>query len=140
MNLSNFFTKKSVLVISLVGTAILFTPFSIDLYSYCFQQGRCPGLWNFFEIILPYLLLFPPILVISIIIYFLREEIFRTWSNFTAIWVLFVIIIALLFPAESQGKFFSVSRGEVVFVFDILYALISLLIILWKYFISLRVE
>lgn len=77
-----------------------------------------------------------PIALFSFFFLFLKNEIFRTWFYFTAIWVpLYLIVYFISSPSDGGGGWIMPnpsSRALTGFFGAVLYVIISLLIILIK--------
>ena len=130
-------TKKKVFWISLVGTVVFFTLSPSNLYGYCFQEGHCWRLWNVIESTAPYFFLLPLLLLFSIITYKMREEVFRSWIRFAYWWIPISLFLIYLAGGSSGGGFGMPNVLDQEFVSIILsglFAIISLLVITWKYF------
>jgi len=85
-----------------------------------------------FGLLAPLILLVP----FSLLTYKMREEVFRAWLHFAYWWIPLSIVLTLLASGGSGGGFGipNVFDQEfVAFVFSVLFAIISLVIILWKY-------
>lgn len=127
--------KKIVFWVSLFIAVISFFMSSKYIYIYCFSDGHCWKLWNFFKFIEPLLFLFLPILLFSIITYFLKDQVFKVWLRFIY-WYLpfYVLVILLLSDRVSTGwsmgsifnsEFFAITLSG-------LFLIISLFLILYK--------
>jgi len=125
-------TKKIVFWISLVGVAVFFIagyaiPLLCGVYSYICQDRL--------ETFFPFLLLFFPIFLFSLITYFLREEVFRAWLRFTYWWLPLSFVMIYLAAGSSGGSFGIpnvLDQETVAFIFSALFALISLILIAIK--------
>ncbi|MEK7520288.1 MAG: hypothetical protein AAB581_03555 [Patescibacteria group bacterium] len=76
------------------------------------------------------------IFTISIILYFLREEIFHSWARFTK-WYLPLAAILIVFVADSRGGLFigfggGFDREGMVWFTAGLFFIISLILIIYK--------
>lgn len=128
-------TKKNVLLISGVVSVFLVSIDRIGTYQLC---GGYPGscvdtLFNSSML----LFVFPFVLLFSLITYFLPESVFRAWVNFTKWWVPLQILLVALTPESSGGYFVVIlDKQFVAIILSGLFAIISLLLILWKWFSS----
>jgi hypothetical protein len=70
----------------------------------------------------------------------MREEVFRSWLHFAYWWVPLSIILTLITPDGSGGWGIPnlISPEIVAITFSSLFAIISLIIIIWKYFATRR--
>ena len=128
-------SKKTVIWISIAGTTLGLLLSPSNLYKYCFQGGNCLWLWDVVEIANPFLFLFPGLLIFSFITYFLREEVFRSWLHFVYVWIPLSLVIIYLSAGWTGGGFGIPNVFDQEFVsiiFASLFALISLLLIIWK--------
>jgi len=128
MNLSNFITKKVAFYSSIGMIALFFVadytiPLLCGRYSYSCQDK--------FEVLFPILLIFFPILLFTLITYFLNEETFHSWRNFSFIWVL-VTTVLILFTPEMRGLFFDVGKEDVSLFLAALFTLISPFVIIYS--------
>lgn len=84
---------------------------------------------NIFWIIFPIIFAFP----FSLIVYFLREEIFRSWIKFTYIWVPLSMFLVLIIPGGGgNGAFPSlIDKQLVAILMSGLFSVISLIIVIW---------
>jgi len=84
---------------------------------------------NIFWIIAPIFFAFP----FSLITYFLREEIFRSWIRFTYIWVPVSMFLVLIIPGGAgNGAFPSlIDKESVSILMSGLYFIISLIMIIF---------
>ena len=74
-----------------------------------------------------------PVFIFSLLTYFLKEEIFRAWFRFTYLWVLFSFIV-IFASTDHSGGLLGISDQEAFGIITwVLYILISLIIIGWKY-------
>lgn len=129
--------KKIIFWTSLTGTVVYFllVTYSYNLYDFCYSAGHCPSLFDSLDTIGPLIFLFPFVFVFSLITYFLREEVFRSWLHF-AYWWLPLSVVLIWWAAGTSGGGFGMpnilDQETVAFVFSALFALISLLIIIIK--------
>ncbi|MBM3261623.1 hypothetical protein FJY93_04385 [Candidatus Kaiserbacteria bacterium] len=81
-------------------------------------------------------MIFAPVMfILSLITYFLREEVFRTWIRFTYWWVPLSFVVVLFAGSRPSANIVGLSDQEIFgFLTWSLYVLISLVTIIWKYF------
>ncbi len=85
------------------------------------------------------LFIFPTSTIISLIIYFLPDPVFRGWSWFALWWVPLQMILVAITPSSNPGAFIDIVTQQTMAIFlSALFALISLVIVIWKYFSSRR--
>ncbi len=77
--------------------------------------------------------IFVPFFVITIILNFIKDKNWNSWKKFTVYFFTIYFIIYFLFPTTGDG-FIWFQRETVVFFGSILYSIISLILILYKYF------
>jgi hypothetical protein len=97
------------------------------------HEGICPsiladGMINFFPLI--------PVFILSLITYKMREEVFRAWGTFALVWIPFSMFAILIAP-EYGNDFVPIEKGTVAFFSSVLFFIISIAIITWKY-VTLR--
>ncbi|MCK9351167.1 MAG: hypothetical protein WCT49_01070 [Candidatus Paceibacterota bacterium] len=127
-------TKKNIVLFSaLVGTITFFLLIFSSEIGLCPRNiGTCSQSYdatatNFF--------LFLPILFFSLITYKLREETFRAWLHFAYWWVPLSMFLTLITPESRGGGFgpqISWGKEDTAFVFSGLFAIISLILIIYK--------
>jgi hypothetical protein len=127
-------TKKKVFMISLVGTGLclLLGGNTKMLVFWCGARDfSCQDNLNYF---ICYLVLFIPILLFSIVTYFLKEDVFKPWLKFTYWYYPIYILVILLLSGMGGGggylignvfdsNFFALSQS-------VIYAIISSFIVI----------
>lgn len=126
-------TKKKILFIS--GAVSIFLVFIdwIGTYQLC---GGYPGVCvdTLFNLSM-FLFMFPFVFFFSFITYFLPESVFRAWMNFAKWWVPLQIILVVLTPEGTPGAFITIlDKQFAAIILSSLFAGISLILIIWKYF------
>lgn len=130
-------SKKNSVYISLVGAIIFFASAFSKEVGICpsYNYSSCLNLSNqFSEILLPFF----AVLLLSLITYWMRDEIYQTWFRFARWAVPLSMFLILITPEYSGGLFNPIQKGSVSFALTTLFFLISLLIILTQYFRSAR--
>jgi hypothetical protein len=162
-------SKKSVLIIGLVAVAILIllgiaeAKLNFDCSFKANERmggtwepapigtpGRSPDgniwvnemVWDNIEWCEPFafaLLPFIPVLILSLLTYKMRDEVFRTWLHFAYWWIPLSIILTLITPNGSGGWGIPnlISPEIVALTFSALFTIISLILITLKY-LSMR--
>lgn len=127
-------TKRNVLFFS-------FTLFVIFAAAVLFQGtcdykalGVCWRYWDQTGRLIETLLITLPFFLISLIVRFLRDEVFHTWIKFALVWVPLTIFLVLISPEYNPSLLPINEKGFVSFSFSTLFLLISLIIIAWRYF------
>ena len=127
-----FLSKNVYLIIGLLGSIIFY------FYGECRLYGAlCDTAANYRDILI-FSFYTPSILMASLIVYRLPDRIFKAWSHFTIVWVLFFGLLILISSGDSGGGYVMGGSPKGVFtIFSVvLYPIISLLIILTQ---SIRV-
>ncbi len=135
--MQNYLTKKNVFIISGVGVFALLVWNYIGNYRICDivsrngSAGECP-----FVLTGAAMIFFPlfPLFILSSLTYFMREEISTAWTNLAKWWVPFSMILVLISPEYSNDWMFPITKGSVAFITSVLFVLISLILITWKWF------
>lgn len=65
-----------------------------------------------------------PVFFLSLVTYFMREEVFRAWWRFARWWVLVIIVITLLLNNASGGGTLGMERDFTIFILTILYSIL----------------
>jgi hypothetical protein len=127
-------TKTKVLIIAfaIMGTALLIDSlYRQSLLSRSVYKAAAEPLFLFAL----------PLILISIILMFVREEVFRAWLHFAYWWIPTSLVLIYFAGGWSGGGFGMPNVLDQEFVSMILSALfliISLLLIIWKYFTTRR--
>jgi len=95
--------------------------------------GTCWRYWDQTGEFIETLLITVPFFLISLIVRFTREEIFRTWIKFALVWIPLTMFLTLISPEYSQSLL-PIVKSTVSFGFSALFFFISLIIIAYKYF------
>ncbi|MDP3646097.1 MAG: hypothetical protein Q8R25_03345 [bacterium] len=95
------------------------------------EYGQCMDVLystvvNFFPIIAVFL--------ITLIIYWMRDEIYQAWFRFARWYVPIAMLLILITPEYGGGLFNPVQKGSVAFVLTALFFVVSLLLIAVKHF------
>ncbi|MFA5652071.1 MAG: hypothetical protein WC933_01785 [Candidatus Paceibacterota bacterium] len=116
-----------------VSIILIFT--SDFIYDYCIRDGHCLFWRNLGDSAFPFLLVYfsVPIFIFSLITYFLKDEIFKTWSKFTYVWVAISIILTLITPGGSGSFFVSLwDQQMTAIVMSGLFIFVSIIIVIFK--------
>lgn len=132
--------KRIVFSLSFILSVILIILNNIGTFKLCggvYHASSCIDV--LFSVIASSVIVFP-IFVFSLITYKMREDVFRAWLHFAYWWVPLTIFISLLSLNSSYG---GGGLGPVMqdwymsslrLALHILFIIISLIIIAWKYF------
>lgn len=133
--------KKNILVLSAIVVAYnMLTMFFVrsSFFDKCYDNLTCQKfVINMFSAIAPYTLIFLPLFLFSLITYKMRDEVSRAWMYFAVVWVPLSIIAAAVTPDSPGGGFgpqISIGKGDTAIVMSLLFVVISLIVIVWKYF------
>lgn len=82
------------------------------------------------------------LLPIAIILMFVPRTIFQSWFRFAMWFVPLSVVLIAITPVTSNSwmPLFFISREEVSWYLGALFAVISLILIIWKYFSARRVQ
>lgn len=133
-------SKKTLLWTSGIFTIVLIVLNQVGTSTLCglIQQDTvCMGIlygimMGFFPVI--------PLFILSIITYKMRDEVYRTWLRFAQWWVPLSMVLIFVAPEYSGDWMFPIVKGTVAFFSSLLFIIISLLLIAWKYFSSRRIS
>lgn len=129
-------TKRKLLVVSgMIGVGLVLFDY-IGTYAWCdyFMQdghiGSCPFVLSDIET-----LFFPfiPLFILSVIAYFLREEVFQSWWKFARVATPLSIALILLAPSRSHDWMFPIEKGNVAFFTSLIFIIVSTIVIIRAY-------
>lgn len=124
----NILTKRIVLVSSCLIAAIILIIDYLGTVSICSGESGCITTVATIGIIfLPAL----PLAVISILVYFLRDEVFQSWIRFALWWIPLSMLFTLVFQ-DQHGQLISSTKQMVSFFMAVLFTAISLTLIIYK--------
>lgn len=129
-------TKRNLLIWSGAGSATLLILNQIGTYRLCGsnEYGLCmDNLSNVMLVFYPII----PLFIISLIVYFLRDEIFRAWIRFVYLWIP-LSMFAILVAPEYGNAFLPIEKGTVAGFFSLLFIIVSIIIITIKHFLLKR--
>ncbi len=126
---------KTLLVLGSVGTIIqmILWVFGHVFFDACYTNTEClmwlkgPG-----SNLSVYTLIFIPVLLFFILTY-RTERLFRTWSRFAAWGLIASLLSVFIAPEYSKDWMFPIDKGFVAFASAVVFSLISLAIMAWKY-------
>lgn len=101
-------TKKIILLSSLAAMVVAYVFSEPVLFGICrdtYTFGNHVGcLDKLPELIISLLFVFVPILLLTLITYKIRDEVFRAWWNFARWWVPVIILVTYLQSTQSGGS------------------------------------
>ena len=123
--------KSFLLVLSSSITLGIFVVNQVGTYVICGQDRDCAHvLANLITVLLPIV----PVAFFSVVAYFSRKDIFETWFNFVKWAVPLSIILTVLTPETTGSAFLPFyGRGHVALATSIVFVIVSIGIIGWKY-------
>lgn len=127
-------TKVKAVWIGVVGSAVGFLITGSTMLTFWCGVGNY-SCWKYFDFPGTVSWLFIPILFLSLITYFLQEEVFRAWLHFAYWWIPLSLVMIYLAAGTSGGGFGMPNVFDQEFVsmiFASLFAIISLILILTK--------
>lgn len=142
--MKNWVTKKNVFIISIFGFVfanIIIFQENINLcslvdgryYRDCFFSR-----WTQNSIAVPILGISVVILLISLITYKLRDEVFYTWLKFSAFAIPVMLFFIIQSPESAYGgalaSAMTVTRAQAALQLSVIYFAISLIVIAYKFF------
>src|SRR3989344_2590081 len=135
-------TKKTVFLTSLVGTLVAYVltdplrfGFCRNIYTFGESVGCLDELVPMFGLVIG--LFAVTLLILSAVTYFLKEGVFRAWVRFAYWWIPVSLVFIYLAGGWSGGGFGIpnvLDQEFVAIILAALFAIVSLLIIAWKYF------
>ena len=136
--MKNWPTKKKLLWVSLVLTVMGFLTTGLTMLKFWCGEGNYVC-WDKFDFFGNLTLIFLPVFILSLITFWMREEVFRAWLRFAYWWIPLTILLVLMTKDRSGGFGIPdiVTRESISMIFSTLFLLISLILITYKSF-SLR--
>jgi hypothetical protein len=131
--MKKWMTKKNVLIGSgvLSVTILILNQIGTDRLCSGRQYQECI---DFAYVTLILLLPVLPLFLLSLITYNLREEIYTAWSRFARWWIPLSMFLTLVAPSQSHDWMFPIDKGRVSFFMSLFFAIISLILIAYKFF------
>jgi len=129
-------TKKNILLISSVYIVFLIAVFLFG--GKCYDNQWCHvNLNDILNSTATLFLPFLPLFLFSLITYKMKEQVFNSWIKFTIWFVPLTIFLTFITP-DSSGSFGlpTFGKGVVAFLLSALFTIISILIILVRFFTS----
>lgn len=126
--ISSGVTKRKVFVVSAHMVVLFVLLFSLDAtcdYGFTYM---CARYWEQIRAFSEVMFVSIPLFLLSILTFFLREEVFKAWSRFALAWVPLTMVLAALSPEYNQSLL-PFEKETVSFLFSLLFVIVSLLII-----------
>jgi len=126
-----WFSKRKVFIIALLSTVVFFVllpkqTLSIICDSY---NSTCIDLVGYFLLIF---MIGVTILIPSIILLFLKQEIFDFWKKTLYIYLFIYLLVIILTPWYIGDGFFHIQKDIIALILSILYFFISFILIIFK--------
>ena len=125
-------SKKILLIVAGLGATLLLGLDYVGTSHLCGGRQYTICMGNLYNIMINLLPIFP-LFILSLITYKMREEVFRAWLKFSYVWIPLTMFAILISP-EYGNALLPIEKGTVGAFFSLLYIIISLLIIAYKYF------
>ena len=95
------------------------------------SAGSCPSTLASLEtMLLPVI----PLFIFYLILFFLKDDVYRTWSKFVIWWIPLSMLAIFMAPEYSHDWMFRVEKGSVALAMSAIFIIVSILIIGVKYF------
>ena len=125
--------KRILLFISFIASIILVLIPIYGTYTLCNNNESCVSLLYYFFF---YGMFFLPLFILSLITYKLRDEVFKTWLHFVYWWVPLSVFLVFITPDSNPSILPIVTKGPVALLMSFLFLIISLIIIIIRFFTS----
>ena len=70
--------------------------------------------------------------ILSLITYWMREEVYRAWFKFARWWIPLSMVLILISPEYSHDWMYRIEKGTVAFATSLIFVIVSLIIIITK--------
>ncbi len=101
------------------------------LFESCYDNLPCrENLLNWIDTISPYIHLFVPLFIFSLITYWMRQGVYESWFRFARWWIPFSMLAIFLAPEYSSDWMYPIEKASVVFVSSIVFMIASLGIVI----------
>jgi hypothetical protein len=120
--------QKKFFFISTTGTAVFIgTLYFIE--NYCRNGNyRCSSVY---EILWMFSMIFVPMFVCGVFVFFQKEEIFFSWRKFTFGYLLFYAFVLIVSPWQADA-YIPISKETMSFLFTGIYAIASIIFVFTK--------
>src|SRR3989338_2136068 len=88
--------------------------------------GNCPEILSSLEILVVFAI---PLFILTLLIYFLNDVIYRSWFLFVRWWILFSIISTAVAPTYSHDWMVPIEKGNVTLLMSSIFVVVSIIII-----------
>lgn len=141
LSIETMISKEKILTFVFGGSVlqVILILFSYSsLFESCYNNLPCrEGPLNWSDAISPYVHLFIPLFLFSLITYRMREEVYQTWFRFVRWWIPLSMLLIFLAPEYSNDWMYPIEKGSIALLTSAIFCVVSLVIIAAKY-ISLR--
>lgn len=129
-------SKKTLLAVSGILSVLIVAMGTLEPFRLCGGLWReCMDLNYIIDLLfLPII----PLFILALITYKMRDEVYRAWLRFAYVWIPLSMLLIFLAPEYSTDWMFPVVKGTVAFFSSILFVIISLILIVWKYVVARR--
>ena len=126
-------SKRNTLLASLLGIVAFF------VFAFSRELGLCSSdsysecaltLEGLAETLLPVF----PVMIFSLVTYLLRMDVYTTWFKFVRWAIPLSLVLILIAPQYDSDWMFPMDKGTVAFAASAIFSVVSLVIILLKYF------
>ena len=117
-------TKKLAFLISGMGVLLFL------MFGFIADNEYCGGFDQLCTSIGLILMIFIPTLVFSIVTYFIKDQVFYIWRNFSFFWIPITLVLIFLTPETTGNMLFDMDKQFVAMVLSGLYIIISLFLII----------
>jgi hypothetical protein len=115
-----------------LGTLVLLLLGYFQTSGLCDYDGWCGNFWNIINLLGMFLLLFPPILIFSLITWRFDEKIFDSWIHFSSWWIPLSIFFVLIAPDNQGDWMFPHDKERISLLMAALFVIISVLVITYQ--------
>ena len=124
-------TKRNTLFFGLIGLTI--SLIDVFYFSFCAHYTTCDKYFDPIHFVAQLLIIALPTLLISLLTYKMREEVFRAWMIFAIWWVPLTILLTLAGSSQqSQSLPFPSEKGIIDIGMTLVFTIVSVIIILMK--------
>ena len=133
--MKNLLTKKNTLFFEIGLASLFIAVFILASSHFCNANKLCASLfdglrfWNFVS----YTIFVFPLLLLSLLTYKMRDEIFMAWMSFAKWWVPLSLVITIFIPSSSGGMIPVAFKFIFSVICSIILFFVSLCVVGWRY-------